>query len=219
MNASKLTSITGLLIGALLFITWMSRDESARNEEPLSQRTPEEDPGPIKDEPETILTSIPSNASTRKGVNEPVAPSPAESTSTAPPSLTERDIEYIRANLEGLYANAARAELVEGYRSSVRMLPKGFINNIHKQHIAEGRYEVLDHPIAKKGAAYSPPEVKASPVAHGLVRVGILEDGRSVKTELELSELGEYASLAVELGWFEGAISRAANNDRGKKQR
>lgn len=67
----------------------------------------------------------------------------------------------------------------------------------------------MNVPVAKEGKPYIAPEVRASPLAHGLVRVTILPDGRSVKTELELGELGRHARCAVELGWFELAIGRS----------
>jgi len=158
----------------------------------------------------------------RQSIEAPPAqmdPDPSEKdVDVVPIGLTLNDVGLIRENLDGLWANATREQLIEGYRSSVAVLPRGFIRGIHDEHVADGRYELLDLPLYKKGDPYTAPKVKASPLAYGLVRASTLEDGRQVKTELELSELGQHAALAVELSWFEGAIARSARKRRQERQ-
>ena len=128
--------------------------------------------------------------------------------------LSPEDVQAVRDNLDRLYGNAVQEVLVEGYRERVARLPKGLIPELHQRRIDAGNYEVLNVPPVKPGEPFSPPRVKASPLAHGLVAVSPLKDGRVVKTVLDLEELGLHAATAVELGWLELAIARARRAER-----
>ena len=124
-------------------------------------------------------------------------------------ALTEQDVALIRENLDALWKHASREKLMEGFTNTLATFPHNYLSELHSELIAKGEYEILDHPKVKEGTAVSPPDVKQSSLAHGLVRATVLEDGSWVKTELELNALGQYASQAVELHWFELALARS----------
>lgn len=220
MKSSSIVILVGGVV-AISFGFWMSlKGDGATGAPPLdaSSRAQGESPH-LEVDGEPNLSPL---DATREPVNAPSIEVETETRGaeeTSSEGLTLNEVNLIRENLDGLYAGATKAQLIDGYRNSYASFPRDLLGELHQAHVEAGNYEVLDHPITKPGEPYVMPNVKASPLAHGLVRVNLLDDGRSVKTELGLDELGQHAALAVELGWFELAIERAGRREKAEMRR
>lgn len=128
----------------------------------------------------------------------------------APPSLPtsapfgEADAQAVRQNLEALFANAEKADILEAYKEAARRLPPDFNTAAHDKKIADGDFRLLGHEEKSDDGETVIPSfaLTSNTEVFGLVRMSRLDDGRVVETIIELEDLGPHASLAVELAWF-----------------
>ncbi|MEL6427912.1 MAG: hypothetical protein AAFU73_16790 [Planctomycetota bacterium] len=118
----------------------------------------------------------------------------------------EVDVAGIRARVATRYAGADDATLLRAHRALAEREP-ALIERLHGARLSTARYTELEVPRHVEGTPVEYPKVPERAGAHGLVRVHLLDDGRYVKTEINLAELGGDAAWAVEMAWLDAQIA------------
>ena len=116
------------------------------------------------------------------------------------------DIEGIEASAERRYEDASAQTLMWAHRNLSEREPK-VITRLHEARIDQGDFVLLDVPQHTAGAPVEYPRVTQPDNAHGLVRVHLLSDGRYVKTQLNLEDIGGAASWAIEMAWLDRRLN------------
>lgn len=119
---------------------------------------------------------------------------------------TRVDVAGLQARIADRLGDASEAELLRAHRELSERRPS-LLDEAHGARLSTGDYEELDAPRHMTGAPIEYPIVQQRSDAFGLVKVHLLKDGRYVRTELELDEIGGAATWAVEMAWLGARVN------------